>query len=241
MPKAHVTDRSGQRRGPGRPARISRDQVLRAARSIADADGIEAVTMQRIARSIGAEPMSLYRHVTNKEDLLDGLIDLVFGEIAVPSPDEPWRDAMRRRAISARQVLRRHPWAVGLMESRTHPGPANLAHHEAVLANLFAAGFSPTQATRAYNIVDSYVYGFALQEHSLPIANPDDLVEIAPEMLAQYQAGRYPNLASVATALVASGFRYGDEFEPGLDLIIDGLERLERAPTRTPRSSMRIR
>lgn len=213
-------------RRPGRPARLSRDGILRAALSIADAEGLEAVTMQRIARAIHAEPMSLYRHVRNKDDLLDGLVDLVFAEIEVPSTAEPWRGAMRRRAISARQVLRRHPWAVGLMESRTHPGPATLAHHDAVLGNLFEAGFSPTEATRAYNIVDSYVYGFALQEHTLPVASPDDLVTVAPEMLALYEAGRYPNLATVATALVASGFRYADEFEPGLDLILDGLEQL---------------
>jgi AcrR family transcriptional regulator len=216
------------RRGPGRPARIHRDQVLRAALAIADADGLDAVTMQRVAHAIRVEPMSLYRHVRNKDDLLDGLIDLVFAEIEVPSPADAWRDAMRRRASSARQVLRRHPWAVGVMESRTLPGPANLAHHEAVLANLFAAGFAPAAAVRAYNLIDSYVYGFALQEHTLPIANPDDLVEVAPEMLAQYAEGRYPNLAAVATTLVASGFRYADEFDPGLELILDGLERLPR-------------
>ena len=216
------------RRAPGRPARLHRDQVLGAALAIADADGIEAVTMQRVAAAVGAEPMSLYRHVRNKDDLLDGLIDLVFAEIDVPSPADEWREGMRRRASSARQVLRRHPWAVGLLESRMQPGPANLAHHEAVLANLFAAGFAPAEAVRAYNLVDSYVYGFALQEHTLPIADPDDLVEVAPEVLAQYAEGRYPNLAAVATALVEAGFRYADEFEPGLDLILDGLERLPR-------------
>jgi AcrR family transcriptional regulator len=214
------------RRRPGRPARLNRDQVLRAALEIADQDGLDAVTMQRVANAIGAEPMSLYRHVRNKDDLLDGLVDLVFAEIDVPSPAQGWRAAMRRRATSARQVLRRHRWAVGLMESRSHPGPATLAHHDAVLGILLGAGFSPEAATRAYNLVDSYVYGFSLQEQSLPIADPDDLVEIAPEMLAQYEAGAYPNLATVATALVASGFRYADEFEPGLDLILDGLERL---------------
>src|SRR5262245_26029452 len=213
------------RRRPGRPARLSRDQVLRAALEIADADGIEAVTRERIAQAVGARPMSLYRHVTNKEDLLDGLIDLVFAEIELPSPTEPWPAAMRQRAISVRQVLRRHPWAVGLMESRMQPGPTNLAHHDAVLAVLFAADFSSAEATRAYNLVDSFVYGFALQEKSLPIADPEDLVEIAPEMLRQYEAGRYPNLGRVATELVASGFRYADEFEPGLDLIIDALVR----------------
>ena len=220
------------RRRPGRPARLSRDQVLRAALEIADADGIEAVTMQRIAAAVGAEPMSLYRHVRNKEDLLDGLIDLVFAEIELPSPTAPWAAAMRQRAVSVRQVLRRHQWAIGLMESRMQPGPATLAHHDAVLAILFAADFSPAQATRAYNLVDSFVYGFALQEKTLPVANPDDLVAVAPEMLRQYEAGSYPNLARVATELVAAGFRYGDEFEPGLDIIIDGLVREHRRSRR---------
>lgn len=223
-----MTIETRSRRGPGRPARLSREQVLRAALSIADANGLDAVTMGRVARAVRAEPMSLYRHVRNKDDLLDGLVDLVFAEMEVPSPAEPWRDGTRRRAISVRQVLRRHPWALALLESRLHPGPANLAHRDAVLANMFAAGFSPTEATRAYNVIDSYVYGFALQEHTLPVANPEDLVEIAPQMLAQYEAGSYPNLAEVAMELVASGFRYADEFEPGLDLILDGLERLPR-------------
>ena len=213
-----------ERRRPGRPARLSRDLVLQAALELADRDGLEAVTMQRIARAIGAEPMSLYRHVRNKEDLLDGLVDLVFAEIELPSPDDPWKVAIRRRAVSVREALGRHPWAIGLMESRKAPGPATLAYHEALVANLFAAGFSSTTATRATNIVDSFVYGFALQEKTLPVSTPEDLAALAPEMVARY-AGRYPHLETVATDLIASGFRYGDEFEPGLDLILDALER----------------
>ena len=219
------TEEGPARRRPGRPARISREVVLQAALGLADADGLEAVTMERVARAVGTEPMSLYRHVRNKDDLLDGLVDRVFAEIALPTRSEPWREAMRRRAISARAVLRRHPWAVGLMESRTHPGPANLAHHDAVLANLFAAGLGAAAAVRAYNLVDSFVYGFALQEHALPIAEPGDVVAVAPEMLVQYEAGRFPNLARVASELVAARFRYADEFEPGLDLILDALDR----------------
>lgn len=180
--------------------------------------------MQRLARASGAEPMSLYRHVRNKEDLLDGLVDLVFAEIDLPSPDEPWKMAMRRRAVSVREALDRHPWAIGLMESRTHPGPATLAYHNALLANLFAAGFSARSGTRVTNIVDSYVYGFALQEKTLPVSTPEELAALGPEILAGY-AGRYPHLETAATELIASGFRYGDEFEPGLDLILDALER----------------
>ena len=224
-----TTKAPGHRRA-GRPARLSRDQVLRAALKIADADGLEAVTMQRVAHAIGAEPMSLYRHVANKDDLLDGLVDLVYAEIDVPSPGEPWREASRRRAVSAREVLRRHPWAIVLMESRARPGPANLAHHDAVLANLFAAGFSPRRATRIYNLIDSYVYGFTLQEKTLPIPSEADLATLGPEILNQFRPEQYPHLDAVAKELIGAGFRYADEFEPGLDLILDGLERLDRSP-----------
>ena len=219
-----TTNAPGRRRA-GRPARLSRDLVLRAALEIADSDGLDAVTMQRVAHAIGAEPMSLYRHVANKEDLLDGLVDLVFAEIATPSAGELWRDASRRRAISARNVLKRHGWAIVLMESRERPGPANLAHREAVLANLFDAGFSPREATRVYNLIDSFVYGFAIQEKTLPISSEEDLATLGPEMLLQWSPDAYPHLAAVATELIGTGFRYADEFEPGLDLILDGLER----------------
>jgi hypothetical protein len=176
--------------------------------------------------------MSLYRHVTNKDDLLDGLTDLVFAEIEDPSPDAPWREAMRRRALSAREVLLRHPWAVGLLESRMHPGPANLAHHDAVLANLFAAGFTSATATHAANLLDSFVYGFVIQETTLPVSTPEQLQELGPEILAAYPAGVYPNLERAARELIGAGFRYADEFMYGLDLILDGLERDHRAARR---------
>jgi AcrR family transcriptional regulator len=214
-----------ERRRPGRPARLSRDQVLHAALALADAEGIGAVTMQRVARALGAEPMSLYRHIRNKDDLLDGLVDLVYAEITLPAPDEPWRSASRRRAISAREALVKHPWAVSLMESRTHPGPANLAHHDATVGNLFAAGFSALMAVHAYNLIDSFVYGFALQEHQLPFESTQELADLAPEMLHAFPGGQYPHLERVASELVGAGFRYGDEFEYGLDLILDGVER----------------
>ena len=225
MEKAQGSEGSEGRRRPGRPARLSRDSVLLAALAIADADGIDAMTMQRVARRLGAEPMSLYRHVRNKEDLLDGLVDLVYAEIWIPAPTDPWQDAVRRRAGSAREVLLRHPWAVGLLESRAHPGPANLAHHDAVVSNLIAAGFTAANSTHAYNLVDSYVFGFAIQEVSLPIAATQDLSTVAPEMLAAFPSGRYPNLEAVAEELAAAGFRYADEFDYGLDLVIDTIER----------------
>jgi AcrR family transcriptional regulator len=219
-------------RRPGRPARVSRDQVLRAAIAIADADGLGAVTMQRVGRALAVESMSLYRHVENKDDLLDGLVDLVYEEIALPPTDVAWKAAMRARAISARDVLVRHPWAIAVMESRIRPGPANLAHHEAVVACLFAAGFTATTATRAYNLLDSYIYGFALQQKQLPFDATADLNALPQEMLQDWPAGRYPHLEMVAEEMFASGFVYADEFEHGLDLILDGLERDHRADSR---------
>jgi AcrR family transcriptional regulator len=229
-----MTTQAPPRRRPGRPARLSRDQILRAALEIADADGMGGLTMQRVARALGAEPMSLYRHVRNKDDLLDGLIDLVYAEIVLPSPDEPWRAAMRRRAISARDVLIRHPWAVSLMESRTNPGPANLAHHDAVVANLFASGFDGVEATHAYNLVDSLIYGFTLQEHQLPFETTQELATLPAELLQTFPDGAYPNLERVGRELVGAGFRYADEFEYGLDLILDGIER-DRASKKVSR------
>src|SRR6476661_519211 len=168
-------------RRPGRPARLSRESVLRAAVEVADEGGIEALTMQRIGEAVGAEAMSLYRHVRNKEDLIDGAVDLVFAEIELPPTDTDWRTAMRRRAVSVREVLRRHPWAVGLMESRAMPGPANMRHHDAVLGLLLGAGFTSATATHAYNLVDSFVYGFALQERGMPFGNPDELAARSEE------------------------------------------------------------
>jgi AcrR family transcriptional regulator len=226
-----MADTNGRRR-PGRPARLSRDLILRAALRIADSDGLAAVTMQRVGRAIGAEPMSLYRHVRNKDDLLDGLIDLVFAEIELPAIDAPWLAAQRRRAVSTREVLARHPWAVGLMESRLHPGQANLAHHDAAVGNLMTAGFSPAMATRVYNVIDSYVYGFVLQEKALPVGTPETLAELGPDMLDHYATGRFPYLEAVATDLLGSGFRYADEFEAGLDLVLAGLAR-DIGPSRT--------
>jgi AcrR family transcriptional regulator len=173
--------------------------------------------------------MSLYRHVRNKEDLLDGLVDLVFEEIDVPEGDPDWLAAIRHRCVSARRALRRHPWAISLMESRMAPGPANLRSHDRTLRILVDAGFSAAAATHAYNLVDSYVLGFALQETSLPFDSAEELAEMGPELLAQVPADEFPTFAQVSRELLASGFDYAAEFEVGLELILDGIERLPRA------------
>jgi AcrR family transcriptional regulator len=216
---------------------LSRDRVLRAAAAFADQNGIETLSMRKLAHAVGVEAMSLYNHVASKEDLLDGMIDLVFAEIELPSAAEGWRAAMRQRAISVRAVLARHRWAIGLMESRTSPGPATLRHHDAVLGCLREAGFSLELAAHAYSALDSYIYGFTLQERGLPFDTPQETAALAQVMLARFPAGQYPHLAEFMFGHVLQpGYDYGDEYEFGLDLILDGLERAHRAaqsPNRT--------
>ncbi len=212
-----------RRRGDGRRS-LTRERVLAAAFELADADGLGALTMQAIGRRLGVEAMSLYRHVANKEDILDGLVDLVITEVELPSADEGWRQAMRRRALSARRVFARHPWAIGLVESRARPWPSTLRHHEAVLGVLLEAGFSGVQAAQTYSLLDSYIYGFASQEASLPFDDAEGQARLGEEMLGRLSSDTYPSMARVATEFLAAGPDLG-LFEWGLDLILDGVER----------------
>lgn len=205
---------------------LSRDRVLFAALALADEGGVDALTMQRIGRRLGVEAMSLYRHVRNKDDILDGIVDLVFDEVRLPTDRSDWRTVLRERSVSMRAALRRHPWAITLMEARIAPGPANLRSHDETLAVLLASGCTAADATHVFNIVDSYVLGFALQEVNLPFRSADELAAMAPELLAGVPADTYPALASVSRELLAAGFDYGAEFAFGLDVILDGIERV---------------
>ena len=205
---------------------LTRQRVLRAAVALADRGGVGALSMRKLAQELGVEAMSLYHHVANKDDILDGIVDVVFGEIELPTGEAGWEAAMRRRSVSAREALRRHPWATGLMESRRTPGPANIRHHDAVLGVLRNAGFPVELAAHAYSLLDSYIYGFALQEASLPFHTPEETAEVAQEIMAVFPADDYPHLAEIATEHVLQpGYDYGDEFLYGLDLILDGLAR----------------
>lgn len=205
-------------------ARLTRDRVLSAAIALADAGGIESLTMRKLGVDLGVEAMSLYHHVANKADLLDGMIDGVFAEIDLPTDGTDWREAMRRRAVSARQVLSRHRWAIGLMESRAAPGPATLRHHDTVLGTLRRAGFSIELAAHAYSVLDSYLYGFALQERSLPFDTTEETPHAIQAIMARFTTGEYPHLTEIAVEHVLQpGYDYGDEFEFGLELILDGL------------------
>ena len=206
--------------------RLNRDRVLRAAVALADAGGIDSLTMRKLGGELGVEAMSLYNHVANKDDLLNGMIDAVFSEIDLPTDTADWKAAMRERGISTREVLSRHSWAIGLMESRTTPGPATLRHHDTVIGTLRKAGFSIEMAAHAFAALDSYTYGFALQETSLPFDTAEETAHVAQMILAQLPADEYPYLTELTLEYVLQpGYDYANEYEFGLDLILDGLAR----------------
>jgi AcrR family transcriptional regulator len=214
---------------------LSRERALQVAVALADAGGIGSLTMRNLAQQLGVEAMSLYHHVANKEEILDGIVDVVFSEIDVPVPGAEWRPAMRERAISARQVLRRHPWATTLMNSRATPGPATLRHLDAIIGTLRRGGFSVQLAAHALSVIDGYIYGFALHEAALPFDGPDAAAEVAGQILEQFPTDSYPYLTELTIEHVLQpGYDYGDEFEFGLDLILDGLTTLAAKPARPP-------
>jgi AcrR family transcriptional regulator len=220
---------STERNAPVR-APLSRERVMIEAVALADENGIGALTMRRLADRLLVEPMSLYHHVANKDEILDGMVDVVFREIDLPSPDPDWKTAMRERAASARAALRRHAWAVGRMESRLNPGPATLRHHDAVIGCLRGAGFTVALAAHAFSAIDSYLYGFAVQELNLPFHTPEETAAMAATFLDQFPADQFPHLAELTTEHVLQpGYDYGDEFDFGLDLILDGLERARQS------------
>jgi AcrR family transcriptional regulator len=211
-----------------RRPRLSRPLVLQAAVALADQDGLDGFSMRRLAQELGVVPMALYKHVANKDELLDGMVEIVFGEIESPSIDDDWRSAMRRRAISTREALRRHSWAIGMMETRS-PGPANLQNHNAVMGCLREAGFSFQTAIHAYTVQDAYIYGFAQQEKTLGFQTPSDAGQAAQRRAQGIDAlDEYPYLAEIAAKLTESGYDNAVEFAWGLDLILDGLNRRRR-------------
>jgi len=205
---------------------LSRERVLERAVAVADESGIAALTMRSLAQDLGVKAMSLYYYVANKSEILDAIIDMVFSEIELPSTSGHWQSEMRRRADSVRQVLRRHPWAVGLLESRTSPGPATLRHHDATLGVLRHAGFSVPLTAHACALLDSYIYGFALQEAALPFTGPDTAEAVTAPIVELFSTGQYPHMVEIATEHVLKpGYDFGDEFDIGLSLILDALAR----------------
>jgi AcrR family transcriptional regulator len=204
---------------------LSRQRALSTAMALADAEGLGSLSMRKLAQELGVEAMSLYHHVANKEDILDGMVDMVFAEIELPSDGTEWKTAMRRRAESARAALTRHPWAISIMDSRTSPGPATLRHHDAVIGSCRKAGFSIQMAAHAFSLIDSYIYGFVLQEVNLPFDDSTDLEVVVDSMMLPYSADDYPYLVELTTDYVLQpGYSYGDEFDYGLGLILNSLE-----------------
>lgn len=202
---------------------LTRERALAAAMTIADTEGIGALTMRRVARELGVEAMSLYYHVANKDDILDGMADMVFSEIELPSYDVDWGAAMRQRAGSLRDALLRHRWALSTLESRSSPGPATLRHHDAVLGRCRAAGFSVAMSAHAFSLIDSFVYGFVLQEITLPFQ--DDNLEVkVEEIIGGLSPDQYPHLTELTVEhVLQEGYSYGAEFDLGLNLILRGL------------------
>jgi AcrR family transcriptional regulator len=208
--------------------KLSRERILSTAIAIADREGLGKLTMRRLGEELGAGAMSLYYYVPNKDQLIDGMIDVVFSEIEPPSTEGDWKAALRRRALSTREALNRHRWAVGLMEGRAKDGEASARLHDAVLGCLREAGFSLELTVQAYSVQDAYIYGFALQESALPFESPEESAAVAEEQGwdAEALAAQYPYLAEVVAGHVAKvGYDFGEAFVYGLDLILDGLER----------------
>jgi AcrR family transcriptional regulator len=212
-------------------APLTRERILSAAVALADREGFESLTMRRLADDLGAGAMSLYHYVPNKDQLLAGMIDIVFGEIELPATGVDWKTAMKRRALSTRAALNRHRWAVGRMEG-TQTGLANARVHEAVLACLRQAGFSIEATIQAMSVQDAYIYGFALQEKDIPFETAEEGAAVAEaqgwddEALAE----QFPYLAEVVAGHVANvGYDFTESFEYGLDLILDALEKRRRA------------
>nr|WP_184080011.1 TetR/AcrR family transcriptional regulator C-terminal domain-containing protein [Nocardiopsis mwathae] len=191
---------------------------------MADESGSGVPSMRGLAKRLGVEAMSLYHHFRNKDLILDGMVDLVFGEVELPAEDDDWRTAMRRRAASMRDALTRHPWAVSLMDSRTSPGYATLRHHNAVIGCLRSGGFSIAGASHAFSVLDSYVYGYTLQQLSLPFGSSGDMEGVAGSILEGLPE-EFPHLAEMITGhALKPGYVYTEEFDIGLELILDGLE-----------------
>ena len=205
---------------------LSRGRVLAGAVALADEIGIEALTIRKLATALGTKPMTIYHYVSSKEEIIDGMVEIVFAEIERPPSEGDWLAALRRRCVSARTVLNRHQWAAPLMESRTSPGPENLGHHEATLACMRRGGLSWQMTAHAYAILDAFVYGFALQEAALPAQAEGEFVEVAAEISAAFDTEAYPHLVGLTVEHVLQpGYEFGDSFDFGLDLILNALGR----------------
>jgi len=203
---------------------LTPERILDAAMALADDVGIQNMTIRRLAASLDVKPMTIYHHIPNKAAILDGMVDRVFAEISLPPTDTDWKTAIRVRSESARTVIARHPWAVSVLESRSNPGPATLAHHDAVLGCLRRA-LSVEMAAHAYAVLDAFIYGFTIQEAALPATDGEGLADLAETIIAPTAESSYPYLTELTAEHVSQpGYDFAAEFDFGLDLILDGLE-----------------
>lgn len=206
---------------------LSAARVIAAAVALADASGLKALSMRKIGQALGVEAMSLYAHVANKGAILDGMIDHVLGQIEVPAMHAPWKSAMRQRAISARATMMRHPWSVSLLESRTNLGPAGMRYYDSIIGCMRQSGFSVALAAHAFSAIDSYIYGFVLQQVKMPYETSEELSAIADEVMAAMPADEFPHFTEmISSHVMQPGYDYGEEFEFGLEVLLDGFERL---------------
>jgi AcrR family transcriptional regulator len=208
---------------------LSRERVLRAAVALADEGGVDALSMRRIAQELGVVPMALYKHVSNKDELLDGMVDVVVGEIDPPPSGTDWKTAIRQRVLSARGALLRHPWTSRVIESRTDPSPMVLKYMDSMIGMFRSGGFSIDLTHHAMHAMGSRLLGFTQELY-------DDSVDLDPEataVMVQQMAGKYPHITELVMAIahdeasvVGQGCDDQFEFEFALDLMLDGLERL---------------
>ena len=208
-------------------APLNLERTLQVALVIADDEGLDAVTMRRLARELGVEAASLYHHVEGKNQILDGLVEVVAAEIEPPMPSTDWRTAIAQRAHNTRAGLHRHPWAVSLMASRTSPGPATLGLLETGIRCFREDGFSVPQAAHAISVVDSYVHGFVLQEVNLPFRDESELAVMTGAIMKTFPASEFPYLFELTVQYVLQpGYDYGKEFDTGLKVVLDGVAEM---------------
>lgn len=207
-----------------RKRELTQDSIIAKALEMADAIGIESLSIRKLAKELDAGAMSIYYYFKSKEEILDKMIDEIYGMILLPSEDKDWKSAIRERCFSAREVLARHPWASSYMESRKNPGPKTLKHHNAVIGCFLRGGFSLEITSSALAITDAFVFGFAIQETTLPGGGGEEMVEMGAD-LTKNLFQQYPHLMEMTQFVMESDYRFGDIFESGLDILLEGLEK----------------
>lgn len=205
---------------------LTRDRIVEAAMGLADEVGLEVLSMRKLGDRLGVEAMSLYNHVQNKDDLLDGMNDAFSASIEIPAPGDEWRAAMRRRANSAREQFRLHPWALSLVDTRANAGYPTIRYHNAIIGVLREAGFSIEMTAHAFALLDAFIFGFAIQERNLPVVDSDEVAELASQMMATLPMDELPHFVEFVTEhAMQDGYDFGAEFSWGLEALLDSLER----------------